>query len=74
MVVLTRRAAEEVVLDQPGRVVVLETAPDQVKLGVLDTGEGREGGRRESPPGWGRHPGGAVQVIAPYGEWVEIDW
>jgi hypothetical protein len=74
MVVLTKRASEQVVLDKPGRVVVLETAPDKVKLGVLGAGEGCEESRRESSPDSGRSAGGAVQVIAPYGEQVEIDW
>jgi hypothetical protein len=71
--VLTRRAAEEVVLDHPGRVVVLETAADEVKLGVVDATDGFAAGVREVAPDAGRSTGRPVQVIAPYGETIEID-
>ena len=32
MQVLTMRASEEIVIDQPVRVIVMKTAPDKVKL------------------------------------------
>jgi hypothetical protein len=55
------------------RVVVLETAPDQVKLGVLDTDEGVEGSRRETPPDSDQRTEMGVKIMAPYGEEIEID-
>jgi hypothetical protein len=70
MVVLTKRASEEVVLDKPARVVFLETAPDHVKVGVFDAEEGVEDSCRVSSPDSGRR---TVPVIAPYGEEIEID-
>jgi Global regulator protein family len=70
MVVLTKRASEEVVMDKPVRVVVLETARDHVTLGVLDPGDGFAGSRRGGFPDSDR---GTVKVIAPYGEEIEID-
>jgi hypothetical protein len=70
MVVLTKRASEEVVIDKPARVVFLETGPDHVKFGVLDTDEGVEEMCRTISPDTGRR---TVQVIAPYGEQIEID-
>lgn len=39
MMVVTKRASEEFVIDKPIRVVVLETTPDKVKFGLLDTGD-----------------------------------
>jgi hypothetical protein len=73
MRVLTKRTSETFVIDKPGRVVVLKTAPDQVKLGFLDAGEGVEQSRRETSPDSDRRTGRVVKVIAPYGEEIEID-
>jgi len=73
MQVLTRRASEEVVIDQAARMVVLETAADQVKLAVLDPTNGVTTGVRETGPDAERHTGRRVAVIAPYGERIEID-
>jgi hypothetical protein len=70
MVVLTKRASEEVVLDRPVRVVFLETARDHVKFGVLDPDEGVAEVRRGGAPDSDR---GTVKVIAPYGEEIEVD-
>jgi hypothetical protein len=70
MVVLTKRASEEVVIDKPVRVVFLETARDHVTFGVLDPDEGLGESRRGGAPDSDR---GTVQVIAPYGEEIEID-
>jgi len=39
MKVLTKRASEQVVIDQPVRLIVLKTGPDKVELGLLDRGE-----------------------------------
>jgi hypothetical protein len=69
MQVITRRASEEVVIDKPARVVVLQTAPDKVKLGLLD--RGKDVWSTFSDPG--RPTGKRVKVIAPYGEEIEID-
>jgi hypothetical protein len=69
MQVLTKRASEEVVIDRPVRVIVLTTAPDEVKLGLLDGGE--EVRRTFSEPD--RPTGKTAKVIAPYGEEIEID-
>jgi hypothetical protein len=55
------------------RVVVLETPPDKVKRGVLDTNEGFEGSRRETPPDSDWRTGMGVKLMAPYGEEIEID-
>jgi hypothetical protein len=70
MVVLTKRASEEVVIDKPARVVFLETGPDHVKVGVLDTDEGVEECWRATSRDAGRR---TVPVIAPYGEQIEIE-
>jgi hypothetical protein len=51
-------------------VVFLETGPDHVKFGVLDTDEGVEESCRATSPDSGRR---TVAVIAPYGEQIEID-
>jgi hypothetical protein len=55
------------------RVVILETPPDQVKFGVLDTDEGFEDSPRETSPDSDRRTEGAVKVMAPYGEEIEVD-
>jgi len=55
------------------RVVVLETSPDQVKRGVLDTDEGFEDSPRETAPDSDRRTERAVMVMAPYGEEIEVD-
>ncbi len=73
MQVLTRRPTEEVVLGHAARVVVLETAADEVKLGVVDTPAGFPATVRETAPQAERPTGRQVQVIAPYGETIEID-
>jgi hypothetical protein len=70
MLVLTKRASEEVVIDKPVRVVILETARGHVTFGVLDPNEGLEDSRRGGSPDSDR---GTVKVIAPYGEEIEID-
>jgi hypothetical protein len=54
------------------RAVVLETPPDQVKRGVLDTDQGVAGSRRETSPDSDRRTGMGVKIIAPYGEEIEI--
>ncbi len=69
MRVLTKRASEEVVIDQPVRLVVLKTTPDKVKFGLLD--RGAEVRRTFSSPD--RPTGKTVKIIAPYGEEIEID-
>jgi hypothetical protein len=69
MQVFSRRASEEVVIDKPVRVIVLKTAPDKVKFGLLDRGE--EVRRTFSAPD--RPTGKRVTIIAPYGEEIEID-
>jgi hypothetical protein len=69
MRVFTKRASEEVVIDQPVRVVILRTAPDKVKFGLLDRGD--EVRRTFSDPD--RPTGKRAKVIAPYGEEIEID-
>jgi hypothetical protein len=76
-----KQIAQEVVAHQVqgvGRLdnqiqVVRETAPEQVQLGVLDTGEGVAGSRRETPPDAGRRTENGVKLIAPYGEEIEVD-
>jgi hypothetical protein len=73
MPVLTRRACEEVVIDKAARVVVLETAADEVKLAVVDPTNRCTAGVRETGPDAERHTGRRVAVIAPYGERIEID-
>jgi hypothetical protein len=73
MKVLTKRASEQVVIDKPVRLVVLNTAPDKVKLGVLDTDEGVEESRREPSPDSDRRTEMGVKIVAPYGEEIEID-
>ena len=55
------------------RVVILETPPDQVKFGVLDTDEGFEDSPRETSPDSDRRTERAVKVMAPYGEEIEVD-
>jgi hypothetical protein len=69
MRVFTKRASEEVVIDRPARVVVLKTAPDRVKLGLLEGGEEV----RRTFPDPDRPTGERVKVIAPFGEEIEID-
>jgi hypothetical protein len=69
MRVFTKKASEEVVIDKPTRVVVLKTAPDMVKFGLLDRGEDVR--RTLSDPDG--PTGKTVKVIAPYGEEIEID-
>ena len=73
MQVLTKRASEEVVLVQAARVVVLETAADEVKLAILDPANGFPASVRETTPNAERPSGRLVQVIAPYGEVIEVD-
>jgi hypothetical protein len=73
MMVLTKRASEEVVIDKPRRVVVLETAPDKVKLGLLDTGDDFRESFDATFSDPDRHTGRSVKIIAPYGEEIEID-
>jgi hypothetical protein len=73
MQLLTRRACEEVVIDKAARVVVQETAANQVKLAVVDPTNGFRTGVRETGPNAERDTGRRVAVIAPYGEWIEID-
>jgi len=73
MVVLTKRASEEVVIDKSHRVVVLETGPDKVKFGLLDTGCDFEKSNEETFSDTYRSNGRTVKVIAPYGEEIEID-
>jgi len=55
------------------RVVVLETAPDQVKVGVSNTDAGVEESCRETSlnSDWRTERG--VKIIAPYGEEIEMD-
>jgi hypothetical protein len=55
------------------QVVVLDTTPDKVMVGVLDTDEGFEESRRETAPDSDRRTEMAVKVIAPYGEEMEVD-
>jgi hypothetical protein len=55
------------------RAVVLETPPDTVTLGVLDTDEGVGESRRETFPDSDRRPERGVKITAPYGEEIEID-
>jgi hypothetical protein len=55
------------------RVVVLETAPDQVKVGVLDTDEGVEESCHEISLDSDRSTEMGVKLIAPYGEKIEMD-
>jgi hypothetical protein len=52
------------------RVVVLETGSDNGKLGALDTDEGVEESRCATSPDSDRR---TAQVIAPYGEEIELD-
>jgi hypothetical protein len=54
-------------------VVVRETPPDQVNLGVLDTDAGGEESRRETSPDSDRRTQRRVKMIAPYGEEIEVD-
>jgi len=72
MVVLTKTVGEEVVIDKPSRVVLPETAPDKVRYGLLDMGYDFRESCREPFSGPGRHTGRSVQMIAPYGEEIEI--
>jgi len=69
MQVFTKRASEEIVIEKPVRLIVLKTAPDQVKFGVLDKGDDvrRTFSHPDCPTGM------KVKVIAPYGEEIEID-
>jgi hypothetical protein len=55
------------------RAVVLETPPDKVKLGVLDTDDGVGESGREPSPDSDRRPGRGVKITAPFGEEIEID-
>jgi len=73
MMVLTKRVSEEFVIDKPGRVVVLETAPDKVKLGFLDTGDDFGESCRETFSDPDRDTDSSVKIVAPFGEEVEID-
>jgi hypothetical protein len=73
MVVLTKTVGEEVVIDKPSRVVILETAPDKVRYGLLDMAYDFREGCRETFSGPDRHTGRSVKMIAPYGEEIEID-
>jgi len=73
MMVLTKRASEEVVIDKPSRVVVLETKPDMVKFGLLDSGNDFRESCRETYSDPDRHTGWSVKIIAPFGEEIEID-
>jgi hypothetical protein len=69
MRVFTRRATEEVRIAKPVRLVVLKTAPDEVKFGLLDSGDDVR--RTCSDPD--RPTRKRVKVIAPYGEEIEVD-
>jgi hypothetical protein len=73
MQVLTKRASEEVLIGQVARVVVLETAAEEVKLAVLDAGHGFTARGGAAVADAERHAGRRVRVIAPYGETIEID-
>jgi hypothetical protein len=73
MQVLTKRASEEIVLVQAARVLVLETAADEVKLAILDLANDFAASVRETTPDAKRPTGRLVQVIAPYGEVIETD-
>jgi hypothetical protein len=55
------------------RLVVLETPPDLVKLGVLDSDQGLEEGRRQTCPEPNRRTEMRIKIMAPYGEEIEID-
>jgi len=69
MKVLTKRASEQVMIDQPVRLIVLKTGTDKVELGLLDRGEDVR--RTFSDPD--RPSEKRVKVIAPFGEEIEID-
>ncbi len=55
------------------RVVVLETALDQVKVEVLDTAEGAEESCCETSLDSDRRTEMGVKIVAPYGEEMEVD-
>ena len=67
MEVLTRSASEEIVIDKPVRLIVLKTAPDEVRFGLFDR---REEVCNREPVATLRK---TVTVIGPFGENIEID-
>jgi hypothetical protein len=69
MKMFTKRASEEVMIDQPVRLIVLKTAPDRVESGLLEKGEDVR--RTFSDPH--RPSEKRVKVVAPFGEEIEID-
>jgi hypothetical protein len=71
MRVLTKKVSEEVLIDKPTRLVVLEAAANKVKFGIKGGGSGERGRETAAHPN-GR-AGKTVKIIAPYGEEIEID-
>jgi hypothetical protein len=55
------------------RVVVLETPPDKVRLGVMGTAEGRKDSSGETSPDSDQRTGMGVKIMAPFGEEIEVD-
>jgi hypothetical protein len=55
------------------RAVVLETPPDQLKVGVLDVEESCGQSHREASPDSDRRAETAVKVLAPFGEEIEVE-